>query len=302
MDSPDSPWLEGMQSTTALGPGALGAFSFNREYLNWLKENAGRFDILIAHGLWDFVSLAAILAAAQKSVPVFVFVHGMLDPWFNEAYPLKRLKKQIYWFFLQAPVLARARAVLFNSEQEMLRARNVFLPYKFRELLVPYGVLPCKLEKERAIQVFFEKFSALKGKNYFLFFGRVTAKKGLELLLKSFANLRPEGYEIVIAGPRDSSYAESLNALAAELGIEEHLHWTGMLSDQLKWGALSAADLFVLTSKQENFARAMAESLAVGTPVLISEQVNTWSIINKYNAGLLCQAEQESTQKALQQW
>ncbi|MBX9689162.1 MAG: hypothetical protein K2X27_20805, partial [Candidatus Obscuribacterales bacterium] len=36
--------------------------------------------------------------------------------------------------------------------------------------------------------------------------------------------------------------------------------------------------------------------------VLISEQVNTWSIINKYNAGLLCQAEQESTQKALQQW
>ena len=49
---------------------------------------------------------------------------------------------------------------------------------------------------------------------------------------------------------------------------------TGMLEGDLKWGAFAAAEVFALPSHQENFGIAVAEALACGTPVLISNKVN----------------------------
>ena len=49
-----------------------------------------------------------------------------------------------------------------------------------------------------------------------------------------------------------------------------------MIGGDLKWGALRACDAFVLPSHQENFGISVVEALAVGRPVLISNQVNIW--------------------------
>ena len=302
MDSPESSWLKGLEPIRAEGPGALGSYSLNLNYLKWLQANSGRFDLLLVHGLWDFVSVAATLSAKASSVPVAVFVHGMLDPWFNEAYPLKKLKKEIYWKLVQSSVLSSARAVLFNSEVEMLRAQNVFQPYKLNAVLVPYGVPPGNYDLSQAKENFYALFPQLKERKFFLFFGRITQKKGLDLLIRAFSSLRPEGYCLVIAGPNASDYAQELSVLAQDLAISEHLLWTGMMSGESKWGALAAADLFILPSQQENFARAMAESLAAGTPVLLSNKVNTWSIVSQYKAGLVCEANEAGTRESLIEW
>jgi glycosyltransferase involved in cell wall biosynthesis len=58
------------------------------------------------------------------------------------------------------------------------------------------------------------------------------------------------------------------------------------LSGLSRWGALAAADFFILPSHQENFGMAVIESLAAGTPVLISKEVNTWKRIIENKAGL----------------
>ena len=60
-----------------------------------------------------------------------------------------------------------------------------------------------------------------------------------------------------------------------------------MLTGALKWGALRAADVFVLPSHQENFGITVAEALAVSVPVLISEKVNIWREVRSYGAGLI---------------
>lgn len=54
----------------------------------------------------------------------------------------------------------------------------------------------------------------------------------------------------------------------------------------MKWGAFGAADVFVLPSHQENFGIAVAEALACGTPVLISNKVNIWREIQAGGGGL----------------
>jgi len=48
-----------------------------------------------------------------------VYPHGMLDPWFRRTYPLKHLKKWLYWPWADNRVLCDAKAVLFTAVQEM---------------------------------------------------------------------------------------------------------------------------------------------------------------------------------------
>jgi glycosyltransferase involved in cell wall biosynthesis len=61
--------------------------------------------------------------------------------------------------------------------------------------------------------------------------------------------------------------------------------FTGMLTGETKWGAFRCADVFALPSHQENFGIAIAESLACGVPVLISDKVNIWREILEAEAG-----------------
>ena len=60
-----------------------------------------------------------------------------------------------------------------------------------------------------------------------------------------------------------------------------------MISGAKKWGALHAAEVFVLPSHQENFGIVVAEALAAGTPALISDKVNIWREIQSDGAGIV---------------
>jgi glycosyltransferase involved in cell wall biosynthesis len=75
-----------------------------------------------------------------------------------------------------------------------------------------------------------------------------------------------------------------------------------MLTGDIKWGALSAAEAFVLPSHQENFGIAVAEALACGTPVLISNKINIWREIDGDGAGLVENDDLAGTSRLLTRW
>src|SRR5262249_24621381 len=70
------------------------------------------------------------------------FTHGMLDPWFKRRYPLKHLKKWLYWPWAEYRVLRDARAVLFTCEDERRLASRSFWLYRAHERVVGYGIAP----------------------------------------------------------------------------------------------------------------------------------------------------------------
>ena len=70
----------------------------------------------------------------------------------------------------------------------------------------------------------------------------------------------------------------------------------------MKWGAFYASDAFVLPSHHENFGIAVAEALACGLPVLISDKVNIWREIEADGAGLVNPDTADGTEKSLRQW
>lgn len=75
--------------------------------------------------------------------------------------------------------------------------------------------------------------------------------------------------------------------LAESLRVGDRITWIGMLNEDAKWGAYRAAEAFVLTSHSENFGIVIAEALACGLPVLISDKVNIWREIERCGAGLV---------------
>ena len=108
----------------------------------------------------------------------------------------------------------------------------------------------------------------------------------------------------VIAGPCASEeYLLHLKKLAAAATKDDgSITFTGMLTGNRKWGALSAAEAFVLPSHQENFGIAVVEALACGTPVLISNKVNIWREIEADSAGYVENDDLAGTTALLKRW
>ena len=104
-----------------------------------------------------------------------------------------------------------------------------------------------------------------------------------KLLLVRLENLPSISSSPVPARTRIISAAHRLTTNSA---ANSRITFTGMLSGNLKWGAFAAAEAFILPSHQENFGIAVAEALACGTPVLISDQVNIWREIVQDGSGL----------------
>ena len=72
-----------------------------------------------------------------------------------------------------------------------------------------------------------------------------------------------------------------------------------MIDGDAKWGAFRSAEAFVLPSHQENFGFVVAESMACGTPVLISDKVNIWREVVNSGGGLVDTDSVEGTMRLI---
>lgn len=303
-DDPNSPWLQNLPVTThALGKG-VGSYSYHPGFLKWLEINLSSFDAVIINGLWQYHSFGAWRVLRHSKVPYFVYTHGMLDPWFKHAYPLKHLKKWLYWPWADFRVLRDAKAVLFTCEEEMRLATLSFWLYKANSKVVKYGAVRPPADADRVREVFYSEYPTLRDKHLVLFLSRIHEKKGCDLLVEAFAkvaSMEPE-VMLVMAGPDQTGLKKQLQQMAAERGIAERIVWPGMLQDDMKWGAFYASELFVLPSHQENFGIAVAEALGCGLPVLISNKVNIWREIKADGAGLVGNDDAADTEDSLRRW
>jgi len=286
---------------TAIGKG-IGRYGYNPKLAPWLRQHAGRFDCVIVHGLWNYSSLGSWRALRSLSTPYCIFSHGMMSPWFREHYPLKHLKKQAFWSLVEGRVLRDARYVLFTCDEERQSARNVFRGFCYKECVAGYGTADPTGDADSQKSVFLTTFPALKNKRFFLFLGRIHPIKGCDLLIEAFAeciSTIPSDFNLVIAGPDPSGMIPGLKKLAEKLGISDRTHWLEMIEGDLKWGAMRAADALIHPSHHENFGLVIAEAMACGTPVLISDKVNIWREVVASQGGVVEPDTVEGTRKLI---
>ena len=304
LDPPGSSWFDRYEAPVhAFGP-VRSTYGYAPQLRPWLRTRARDFDAIIVNGLWQYHGLATWLEARPAGVPYYVFTHGMLDPWFKRRYPLKHLKKWLYWPWAEYRVLRDARAVLFTCEGERRLASRSFWLYSARERVVGYGIEPPRGDPQAERAAFLARFPSLAGRRLLLYLGRIHPKKGADLLIGAFAKIARSdpSVDLVMAGPGDPRWTAELRAQAERMGVSRRIAWTGMLSGELKWGAFRCAEAFVLPSHQENFGIAVVEAMATGVPVLISNQVNIWREVDAARAGLVADDDAKGIHSLLETW
>ena len=304
LDASNAPWVRGLPFPVhAVGPGK-GTYGYTPHLVPWLRKHAGEYGAVIVRGIWQYHSFATWRALRHSNTPYVVFPHGMLDPWFKYTFPLKHAKKWMYWPWAEYRVLRDAKAVLFTSEQERVLARESFWLYRCKEVVINYGTSEPVGETATQKEAFFARYPDLRDKRLALFLGRIHPKKACDVLIEAFATVlgkNPE-WHLVISGPDQVGWQQKLIALAHARGIEHAITWTGLITGDVKYGALKAAEVFVLPSHQENFGIVVAEALACGTPVLTSKKVNIWREIEQDEAGIVADDDFEGTCYLLRTW
>ncbi|NJK64734.1 MAG: glycosyltransferase [Synechococcaceae cyanobacterium SM2_3_1] len=175
--------VQGAETTHWLGP-ALTGYAYSSELVSWLAKESQRFDCIVIDGIWQFHSLATVLATQRLNIPYFLYPHGMLDPWFRRTYPLKHLKKQLYWLLAESYVFRHANSIIFTCEQERLLARGSFWPYNCSEAIAPLGIAPPIGDPSMQKALFLSTFSHLADKRIILFLGRIHPKRAVTFLFK----------------------------------------------------------------------------------------------------------------------
>jgi glycosyltransferase involved in cell wall biosynthesis len=306
LDPGEAAWLLDQPCpVTALGAGR-GPFRTNARLEEWMIDNSSRFDSAVVHGLWLYPTRCAAVVHRATGLPFAVYTHGMLDIAHRRNFPIRHVKKSLWWIARERQVLNEAGAIFFTSAAERDLAARTFWPrIRFeRAEIVPYCVEPPPADSARHIATFRNAFPELGERRLILFLSRIHPKKGVDLMIDAFASVAGSDVRLrlMIAGPGSPTYIDKLQAMAVSAGVADRIIWPGMLQGDLKWGALRAAELFCLPSHQENFGIVIAESLACGTPVMITDRVNIAPIPRAAGAGLVSRDTRQGVTSTLKQW
>jgi D-inositol-3-phosphate glycosyltransferase len=125
-----------------------------------------------------------------------------------------------------------------------------------------------------------------------LFVGRIQRLKGLEILLRAFAQLGELDARVLVVGGQPFGGHEAreitrLQGLARRLGIAERVTFTGAVAHERLPLYYAAADVTVMPSSYESFGLVAVESLACGTPVVATRVGGLVSIVRDGETGLL---------------
>ena len=103
---------------------------------------------------------------------------------------------------------------------------------------------------------------------------RVVPEKGIEYLIKAFYLVKDEHprWNLVLAGPiEDSSYHRSLERYILDLGIKDHVTFTGELSERDLESLYITSGIFCSLTSKEGFSISRLEALRRGLPTIVSK-------------------------------
>jgi glycosyltransferase involved in cell wall biosynthesis len=222
-------------------------------------------DLAYAMSDYWFDSIPLMLCRARAKVMYL----GMMAPTLGEivrrARPDvtgSRLNSIYYWASQQFSIRAFrwCRNKKFSYGHPEMRAYLRRFGYKEEELaLVSNGMDVSAADRTPA-----------QPKEYDLVWtGRVHPQKGIDDLLATFQYLsqRMENFHAIIIGSSHTVLAPRVK----EMGLERHVTFAGLVSEEEKFRLLKASDVFVMPSRYESWGIVVGEALASGVPVVAYE-------------------------------
>lgn len=254
-----------------------------------LWREASRFDAVHVHMLWTAVGIAAARICQARGVPYFYTPHGALTP---EALAQRAREKQLFLAITERRNLLRSSLMHFTFEAERASApewtgavRSVVIPNP----LDTSAFLPLGAGDRRA------------SSHTIAMLARVHPLKGFDVLVPAMrlvVDSEPRA-RLVIAGPDEGGHLAHVRAAVMAAGLADHVDFPGLIDAGARARLLDEAAVLVAPSLTENFCLSVAESMAAGLPVVVSDGVRIAADVAAADAGLVVAREPRSLAAAL---
>lgn len=246
------------------GPASLAAFiPFSIQMWKFIRKHRHNYDIIIASETFGFHTLFAALSAPRKTII-----------WQELAVLQKKFHKipAKIWYNIVARLFMRKCTVVARS----------FAARKFIAQYLPQ-VKPYVVEHGMDLDKF---VAGLPKKKQFIIVSQLIPRKNIGSIIRIFSNFikkHDSSYSLLICGRGPEK--ESLETLANELGIAEHVKFLGFLPHAEIGRLVAESQAMLINTHQDANMVTIPESIAAGTPV-ITNNVPTTDLIKGHGTGI----------------
>lgn len=266
----DQQWEMGAYAELIAPASDARRYSFRGLYFNpaILKALlARRWDVVVFSGYAHWTMQAGILSCLARGIP---FVLQSDTHLLRRRHWLKRGVKRSLLF----PILRRASAGIGLGllQRRYLESMGIPASRLFTVPLTPHldRFQLEAAERQRLRAAWRCQWGIAESDVVGIFVGRLVPVKGLDVLLDAIGML-PAGSRphLVLIG--DGPEREKLGRLAAARALS--VHFAGFCQNEKLPERMAAADFFVLPSLEEGWGVVVAEAMAAGLPLVLSDQV-----------------------------
>ncbi|MTW21191.1 glycosyltransferase [Allochromatium palmeri] len=121
--------------------------------------------------------------------------------------------------------------------------------------------------------------------------GGLVERKGFHRVIAHLPRLIehwPNILYLIVGGPSaEGNNRSELETLAAQLGVEQHVRFLGTVAPDQLAIPLSAADVFVLSTRNEGWANVFLEAMACGLPVVTTDVGGNREVVSDPRLGIV---------------
>lgn len=228
-------------------------------------------DIVISHGFYTFPTLISCMAGKKKSI--YVMPHGSLEEY---QWGHSKIKKSLFDRLIG--LSSNFKKIIFTvaTIEESHSIRKKFECNKIE-------VVGIAVDLPEVPKLHFDNDSKIS----LLSISRIAPKKRIDVSIRAVSLMKGLHLEphLWIYGSGDGKLLSSLMKLALDLNVEKVVHFEGVIDHEDISSVFSKVDILVLPSENENFAIAVAESIAHNVPVIVSRAVALSSFVEENLCG-----------------
>ena len=247
----------------------------------YLNENIAKFDIIHMHNFRTYQNIIVYKYAKKYNIPCILQAHGSVSRIVE-----KKSLKYIYDVSCGNRLLKSVSNVIAVSNVEVNQYLQMNVPLE-KVVVIPNGIDIGSFSNLPKKGSFRAKYH-INQKHMILYLGRLHERKGIDFLIRSFAELLTEmdNVILVLAGP-DDGHLNKAKSIVEELSLNDKVKFTGFISSAEKLEAYMDADVLVYPSVLEIFGLVPFESITCGTPVVVTDDCGCGEFIKKANCGYL---------------
>ena len=261
-----------------------------RDLASALGRELPSADLVHVHGLWNLTNASAVRRARAAGCPYVISPRGMLQP---AAMRRRRALKAVAFWTVERAHLHGAAMLHATSSAEARRIAGYGPPVE----TIANGVTPAPVSVDDVDRL--RSIARLApDDDVVMCLGRLHPIKRLDLLAAAFAIVsreRPRA-RLVIAGPDEDGYRRRIEPLFAP--VAGSTRWLGPVDAGTAWALCAASRALVQCSDSESFGMSVAEALAAGLPVVVTEGT-PWSHVSDLGIGYSVPPEPQAIARAL---